>query len=233
MQLPKNISETSAAFKSIYNIDPLTVDQGSSEWMAVKLGVLSASNAKAILSGTDTATRATYMADLVAQVATGIFPEFNAHAMQWGKDHEDAARASYEFATGEKILPLGFTFKDDAFRVGASVDGLVSAKKGFEIKCPYNSKNYIEFLCADKVKPEWKQQVNMCMWVLGLEVWDFAQYDPRMKSKPFHSITIERDEKLMKQFDDVIPQFIADMDKMLAKVGVKFGDQWLRIKAAA
>jgi len=233
MQLPNKFTETAREFESKYGINPLTADQGTSEWMASKLGVLSASNAKAILSGTDTATRATYMAELVAQVATGIFPEVNAYAMAWGKDHEDAARASYEFATGEKILPLGFVFKDGLFRVGASADGLVSAKKGFEIKCPFNSKNYIEFLCENKVKPEWKQQVNMGMWVTGLEVWDFAQYDPRMKSKPFHSITIERDEKLIKQFDDAVPQFIADMDKMLEKVGVKFGDQWLRLKAAA
>lgn len=230
MPLPKNLIDPLIDFNYKYGIGLLNSEQGTEEWMLSKLGVLSASNATAIIAKTDSATRATYMAELVAQVATGIFPEINAYAMQWGKDNEDAARASYEFAAGVKMLQLSFVFKDNTFRVGCSADGLASDKKGVEIKCPFNSKNYVEFLCMDKIKPEWDKQINFSMWVMGLGMWDLVQYDPRMKSNPLHMVTVERDEKLMKTFDDAVPQFISDMDKMLAKVGVKFGEQWERLK---
>lgn len=215
-----------------YGIDLNVAQQGSGTWMQAKLGVLSASNAEAILAGVTTATRATYMADLVAQIATGIFPEVNAAAMNWGKTHEDSARASYEFATDSKIEQVSFIFADANFRIGASPDGFINGKRGVEIKCPYNSKNYIEFLTADKVKPEWLKQANFSMWAFGLKEWDFAQYDPRMKKNPLHKITLLADEKLFAAFDDCVPQFIADMDKMLAKAGFKFGDQLDRLAIA-
>jgi hypothetical protein len=229
MPLPKYITVNNA-FQSKYGINLQAIEQGSEEWMLSKLGVLSASNAQAIIAKADSLTRASYMSDLVAQIATGIFPEINAKAMAWGKDHEDAARASYEFAAGVKMVQLSFVFKDDTFRVGCSADGLVSDKKGAEIKCPFNTANYIQFLCMGKIKPEWKNQVNMCMWVMGIETWDIVQYDPRMKSKPLHIVTVERDEALFKTFEDAVPKFIEDMDKMLETVGVKYGEQWERLQ---
>ena len=198
--------------------------------MTAKLGVLSASNAEAIIAGEKTATRQTYMADLVAQIATGEFPEVSAAALSWGKENEDSARAAYEFETGEKIETFSFIFKDDSFRCGISVDGFVLDSKGIEIKCPYNSKNYIEFLTCDKVKLEWHKQCNFSMWLTGVDRWEFCQFDPRMKKNPFHRITIQRDEELMKKFYDAVPKFISDMDLMLEKAGFKFGEQWSRLK---
>jgi uncharacterized protein YunC (DUF1805 family) len=50
-----------------------------------------------------------------------------------------------------------------------------------------------------------------------------------MKKKPMHIVTVKRDEEKQKTFDDLIPAFIEDMDSMLAKVGIKFGEQWERV----
>ena len=156
--------------------------------------------------------------------------EISSKYLEWGNAHEDAARSNYEFTTGYEVTQVPFVFKDDTFRVGCSPDSLImSAQKGCEIKCPFNTVHFVKFLTEDKLKPEYVWQNQFQMWITDAMVWDAVQYDPRMKTKPMHIVTIERDEKAMKALEDAVPQFIADMDKILEKAGAKFGDHWLRI----
>tara|TARA_R100001086_G_scaffold200856_1_gene117073 strand:+ start:14441 stop:15148 length:708 start_codon:yes stop_codon:yes gene_type:complete len=229
MKTLKQINANLELFASKYGINLSDMTQGSEAWFSAKLGVISASNASKAVAGTTTASRSTYMNELIAQIATGEMRELSAPALDWGNSHEAAARSSYEFVSGHDFHQLGFAFKDATFRVGCSPDALVNEKKGCEIKCPYNTTNYIDFLLDDKLKPEWKWQVQMSMWVLGLEQWDFAQYDPRMKKNPIKIITVDKDEKKFKTLDDAIPQFIKDMDEKLKKAGFTFGEQWERL----
>ena len=56
--------------------------------------------------------------------------------------------------------------------------------------------------------------------------WVFANYDPRCHGKMFHAVTLERDEKMMDTFNDAVPQFLHEMDMMLDRLGLRFGDQW-------
>lgn len=228
MKTIEDINKTLAAFEKKFGIPARDSKQGSDIWFDVKLGVLSASNASRAVAKKGTETRATYMAELVAQVATGLMEEVNSKAMDWGKSHEDAARSHYEFETGNKMIQLPFVFIDDKFREGCSPDGIVSTTKGAEIKCPFNSVHFIKFVTEEKVKLEYQWQNQFTMRVLGAGEWDAVQYDPRMKDYPMHSITVPRDEEMQKQLDELIPEFISDMDKMLKKLGLKFGDQWLR-----
>lgn len=216
-------------FEKTYGIPIQGMPQGSESWFQVKLGVASASNAYKLVAKVDSDTRASYMAQLVAQVCTGIYEEINAKALEWGNTHEDAARSSYEFSTDSLVVEVPFVFKDESCRAGSSPDGLVGLDKGLELKCPFNSENYVKFLTSDAIKSEWKWQNQFNMWVTDAGTWDFGQYDPRMKAKPLHFITVERDEKMQKTLSDAVPQFISDMDKMLEKIGIKFGDHWLRI----
>ncbi len=73
------------------------------------------------------------------------------------------------------------------------------------------------------------------MWVLDADKWDFSMYDPRMQKCPMKTITYERDDKMIKTLEDAVPQFIHDMDLMLKKFGIEFGEQWVRLaeKSAA
>lgn len=228
MKALAEIKETLDVFEKTFGIKAGLAPQGSAEWLRVKLGVISASNASKAVAKRDSETRATYMAELVGQVCTGVVEELNAKALDWGNQHEDAARSSYEFGSGTLITQLPFVFKDTRFREGCSPDGIVNEKKGVEIKCPFNSTNYIKFLTEDKIKPEYVWQYQYTLRVMDADEWDFCQYDPRMRRNPLHVVTVRRDEEKQKIFDEAIPQFIEDMDKMLAKIGVKFGEQWLR-----
>ncbi len=172
-------------------------------------------------------SRQGYMSELVAQVCTGLLPdEISAKALRWGKDHEEDARDAYSAATFEIVGELPFIYKDSSMRVGLSPDGVCSTY-GLELKCPWASRTFIEFAAAEKVRPEYWKQCQFSMWGTDLDRWDFANYDPRMHNcKKLHFITIDRDEKTMVEFDEKGAAFIEDMDKMLAKMGVRFGQQW-------
>ncbi|EKH4221440.1 exonuclease, partial [Escherichia coli] len=50
--------------------------------------------------------------------------------------------------------------------------------------------------------------------------------DPRMKREGLHYVVIERNEKYMANFDEMVPEFIEKMDVALAEIGFVFGEQW-------
>lgn len=234
MKTLSEIESLAKAFHAKFGLDIANAPQGSEAWLWTKLGVISASNASKVVAKKDSETRATYMAELCAQVATGLVADLDGKALDWGKQNEAAARSCYVFSRDVDIVEVPFAFMDDGFRVGCSADGIILEKgkpvaRGVEIKCPYNTANYVKFLVSDKIKPEYEWQYNFCMLVFGAETWDFVQYDPRMHAHPQHIIEVVRDEEKIKKLEDAIPEFIADMDKMLAKIGLEYGSQWKRL----
>ncbi len=68
-------------------------------------------------------------------------------------------------------------------------------------------------------------QVQYSMWVTKICRY-FANYDPRMKREGLHYVVIERNEKYMASFDEMVPEFIEKMDEALAEIGFVFGEQW-------
>ena len=249
------------------------IDQGSSDWFRMKLGVVSASRASEFSAqpklapmpsclyekqgkdhrfihndinyiGTNKAAlqnqiraslpfiygdmRQSYMCELVAQVATETIPnEMNFKQCEWGKDHEDQARAFFELELDVDVDVPAFIYKDATKRFGASPDGLITGKKiGLELKCPFTSKVHVEFICCDKIKPEYIEQCQYSMWVTGYDGWYFASYDPRFTENQLHYVFIKRDEDFMNKYNEAEKQFSADMDTMLDKLNLKFGQQW-------
>jgi len=169
-----------------------------------------------------------YMAELVGQIATGLLPEeMSFKQCEWGKEYEDEARAFFELELGVDVSVPSFIYKDDVKRCGISPDGLIDGKNiGLELKCPYTTKVYVEFATCEKIKKEYLEQCQYSMWVTGYEAWYFANYDPRVKTKKLHWVLIERDQKYMDKYDLAEKNFICDMDKMLAKLDLTFGEQW-------
>jgi hypothetical protein len=169
-----------------------------------------------------------YMCELVAQICTGEIPEeMSFKQCEWGKDHEDEARAHIELELGVDVTVPAFIYRDNDKRFGVSPDGLIDGKKiGLELKVPFTSKVFVEFATCDKIKKEYIEQCQFSMWVTGYEGWYFANYDPRMKSKNLHYTLIERDQKYMDKYDRAEINFIKDMNTMLDKMGVEFGMQW-------
>ena len=207
-------------------LDIVNFEQGSYEWFQAKLGVPSASNIAKVLAKKGTETRAGYLSELVAQVATGEMPEISAKAMDWGKTQESVARSAYELCENVQVEQVGFIYGHNR-RVGCSPDGLVlNIAKGVEIKCPYTSKVHVDFLAMDKIKDEYIKQCQFSLWVTGLETWDFCSFDPRFKKNLLKVHTIQRDQSLMDRFDNEVPEFIKEMDAILERLEIKWGSQW-------
>ncbi|HCS4673893.1 TPA: exonuclease, partial [Escherichia coli] len=76
------------------------------------------------------------------------------------------------------------------------------------------------------IKSAYMAQVQYSMWVTRKDAWYFANYDPRMKREGLHYVVVERDEKYMAGFDEMVPEFIEKMDEALAEIGLVFGEQW-------
>jgi putative phage-type endonuclease len=203
-------------------------DQGSPEWLRAKLGVISASNISKVLAKKGSDTRNGYMMELVGQIATKEMDEFNGKALEWGKVNETAARAAYEFETGNSVTEVGFIYSENK-RCGASPDGIIeNLNKGLEIKNPFTARVHTDFLANDKIKPEYVLQCQFSMWVTGLEQWDFCSFHAKFKAPGtmLKIVTLERDPETMARFDDEVNGFIYEMDKVLAKLGLTFGEQW-------
>ena len=214
----------SKAVKSRFAFNPAEVDQGSTEWLIMKLGVLSASNADKVMAGTKTQGRQTYMASLIKEVAACEPSELAPFKqLEHGKLWEPVARDALAFSLMEDIKEVPFVYSDD-MRSGCSPDGLFGSNSGAEIKCPYDSTHFIKLACFSEAKKAYEKQCQFSMWVTGAEQWVFANYDDRMTLMPkLHHVVFERDDKVMKTLDDCVPQFISDMDKALADIGINFG----------
>lgn len=208
----------------------LQLEQGTDVWLKARLGVLTASCAHDLMPNKKTGKRKesweSYMLQLMSEVCTGKGEEIHAKQLEWGRVNEIAAKAAYEFEAGETVLPGGFIYNMDK-RVGASPDGLIKGKnKGLELKCPFSSETHIDSLLNGAIKDQYITQVQWSMWVTGFDAWAFGSFDPRMKNHMIHIEVIKRDEEMMKLFNELVPQFIKEMDEKLKRLNVNFGDQW-------
>lgn len=194
-------------------IDGLTTldcEQGSEEWLAARLGIPTATGFENIVTaaGKKSASYIKYMAELIEESILGGGDTFKSGFMERGNQLEPQARAAYEFLTGNDVIQVGGVYLNENRDVMVSPDGLIpSLKKGLEIKCPKMS-THIRYLLEGGVPAEYVIQVQANLWVTGYETWDFVSYCPEYQKQTLYLFTAERDEKLMKAFDEHIPQFV-------------------------
>lgn len=171
------------------------MEQGSPEWFAVRLGVITASNFKLVMAGGKGATRKNYMLKLASEIITGLPAEtFTNEYMEWGTKTEPQARAMYEFETGSQVDQVAF-IKHDTMAAGCSPDGLVNGSGLLEIKCPKTT-THIETVLSDKMPSHHMPQVQGQMWISGREWCDFVSFDPRINGRSgFFRKRILRDQK--------------------------------------
>ena len=205
-----------------------SIEQGTDAWLQMRLGVATGSEADALLSDPAKDKYKTYLLQKAAEICTAdIGEQIFSKPIQWGNDHEPEARSIYEFEKLKHVQEVVFIYKDNNRRFGCSPDGLVlEAEHGVEFKCPYTTKVHLDFILNGKIKPEYIKQCQYNMWITGLKKWDFASYDPRMQTNKLHSVTLERDEKMMDKLDEAAERFSRDLDVMLAKLDTAFGAQW-------
>ena len=194
----------------------VTCEQGTEEWYNARLGKVTASRFKDVMTnGRGSAaskTAESYMMQLIAESLTqNVVNEFSTPATKWGTDNEPAARSLYEWRTGVPIEEVGFATIADCDKVGASTDGLIGDEMCVEIKCPYNSVNHLRTIETGVPKVyEW--QIQGQLWVLDRTFCEFISYDPRMpESYRMVTFEVERDEDMIDMLRDRVGRFVEVM----------------------
>lgn len=115
--------------------------QGSDEWHAARLGILTASECKHIVTPTlkaaDNEKTRTHVWEIAAQrISKYVEPSYIGDDMLRGWEDEVHARLKYEEFTGNAVEEVGFITNDKwGFTIGYSPDGcVVGAKGGIECK---------------------------------------------------------------------------------------------------
>ena len=173
--------------------------QGSEEWFAARLGIVTASRFKDVLNSG--AGRGMYMKCLADEKRKGIpYEGYQSNAMKNGHTYEPFARQFYEDKYGVTVEQVGFVRWG---QIGCSPDGLVGDDGGVEIKCS-EGKSHREILKKQKMPVTHIPQVQGNMWVADLlysnrkrrKWWDFISYTPfpQEQEEPFYCTRIERDD---------------------------------------
>jgi putative phage-type endonuclease len=197
------------------------MEQGSTEWFAIRCGKATASRICDAIARTKTgwgASRANYMAELIIERLTGQPAErFTNAAMQWGTDKEPEARAAYEYQHECAVEQIGFVHHPSIAMSGASPDGLVGADGMVEIKCP-NTATHLDTLLGQKVPEKYVTQMQWQMACTGRKWCDFVSYDPRLPSHMQLFIKrIERDDKAIADMEQMVRDFL---DEVAAKIAM-------------
>jgi len=197
-----------------------TVEQGSTEWMALRCGLLTASEMKLIVTPTLKAAsndkERSHMYELLAQRITGyVEPSYISDGMLRGMEDEIEARLQYA-KTYAPVQEVGFItndkfqFKDapdGGFTIGYSPDALVGDDGLIECKSR-NQKYQIMTLCnyvsADTIDPDFMIQCQTGLLVSERKWIDLVSYCGGL---PMATVRVFPDEKIQAAILDAATAF--------------------------
>ena len=198
-----------------------TVEQGTDEWLSLRLGMPTASNFKKIFtaSGKPSTSADDYMHELIAEEMSGV-PTFTkvTDDMQRGLDLENEAVGIYEFLFDVQTVVVGFVTNNEQ-TYGCSPD-----RFNLEVKCP-KDKNHIKWALADKVPTDHFCQVQGCMWVCEQDSWDFLSYTQSIGT---FCTTVYRDEKWIDGMQKEMDKFLNKKHEALHKLTQQEGNRYAR-----
>lgn len=156
------------------------VVQGSDEWLAMRCGLITASEMKLILTPTlkvanNEKTRAHAYELAFQRLTQYVEPQYVSDAMLRGQEDEIYARAAY----AEHYAPVtecGFITRDfGGFTIGYSPDGLVGDDGLIECKSR-DGKYQVQTIATNAVPEEYVLQLQTGLLVTGREWIDFISY---------------------------------------------------------
>lgn len=203
------------------------LQQGTDAWLAARVGRVTASRVADVIARTKTgygASRANYMAELVAERLTGQPADrFTNAAMQWGTEKEPDARAAYAFLHDVDVVEVGFVEHPRIIMTGASPDGLVGEDGLVEIKAP-NTATHIETLLSASVAGKYVTQMHWQMACTGRAWCDFVSYDPRMPADMRLFVKrVHRDDALVAELEQEVAAFLAELDAKVTALRSRYG----------
>ena len=196
------------------------IEQGSAEWLAQRLGKVTASRIGDLMARTKTgygASRANYAAQLVAERLTGASePSYTSKEMQWGTEQEPFARDAYAFVRDHDVELAGFHEHPLIPMSGASPDGLVGSDGLVEIKCP-NTATHIETLVSGTIAGKYLLQMQWQMACTERQWCDFVSFDPRLPpSMQLWVKRVPRDDAKIAEIAQEVRSFLSEVEATVA-----------------
>lgn len=159
------------------------VQQGSEQWIALRLGRISASSMDKIISPTGKrSTQADkYMNQLLAEFITGESAEtFKGNRYtERGHELEEEAADYYAMMKRVDVVKIGYCTTDDGL-VGCSPDRLIGNDGLLEIKVP-DPGTAVEYMLSGKLEQEYRPQLQAQLYVTGRKWVDIMCYLPKAK----------------------------------------------------
>ncbi|WP_223528299.1 lambda exonuclease family protein [Pseudomonas sp. A-RE-23] len=194
------------------------IAQGTPEWLALRLGIATASELDCLLvSGKGEAgfgvAAFTYMDQLIGERITEEAAEipFQTKATIRGHDQEMVARSLYEGREEVSATQVGIILNHG---IGYSPDGLVGDNGLIEIKTKL-PKFQVGVILADEVPKEHIPQCQGGLWVSEREWIDFISYWPGM---PLFVKRMYRDEVMIRKIAERVKTFYEILDERMNKV---------------
>lgn len=195
------------------------IDQGSEEWLKLRLGVATASNFDKII--TTTGKESESLKKYALQLATELMletpePSFKNDVMARGNELESLARDAYQEQTF-KVVEQITMFKSDCGNFGYSPDGLVDDDGLVEIKCPIATTHF-KYLLDNKMPTDYWQQVQGGLWVSQRKWIDFVSFNSYFRDKKLFIVRVERDEEYIAKLAELANKVILIRDEYLNKL---------------
>ena len=190
------------------------LQQNTPEWLAVRLGKFTASDATAI--GNSDPGLLTLCFEKAAEILTGKIAEgYTNGDIERGHELEEMARNSYELKTGVQVKQVGFIEADEM--VGCSPDGLIKEDGMQEIKCK-NDVNFARFLFDRKIDPAHEWQMQMQLLVSGRQWVDYVLFNPNFGDRSTIITRIARDESKIKKLEAGLAKGKEQLAAILAEI---------------
>lgn len=194
------------------------IEQGTPEWLALRLGIATASELDCLLVSGKHPTgfgvaAFTYMDQLIGERITEEAAElpFQTKATIRGHEQEGVALSLYEAREEVKVQKVGIILNRG---IGYSPDGLVGTDGLIEIKTKL-PKFQVGVILSGEVPKEHVAQCQGGLWASDREWIDFISYWPGM---PLFVKRAYRDEALISKISERVKSFYEILDERMNKV---------------
>jgi len=201
-------------------------DAEKAAWLSQRCGKLTASRMADAMDltakGADSAKRKALKVELLAERLTGdTVPHFVNSFMQWGLEQEPAAKAAYELASGQMILPCGFYDHPQIADFGATPDGLIP-QGVIEFKCAQTT-THLTWMLAGGVPEQHKPQILSQLACTGRERAVFVSFDPRIKDERKRLFIAEWTpaKEEIQAVEEAARKFLAEVEEMFIQITEK------------
>jgi predicted phage-related endonuclease len=211
-------------------------EQRSPEWFAARVGLLTATDAAAMLStkkrgGAEEPVGKWRLRVRMAREGLYGTPSRRAHfeseAMRLGRENEAEGLGAYEAETGELVQTVGF-LRHETLPIGCSPDGIVGAwEGGLELKSPEEHTHW-QYVEDGKLPNEYVAQVTHSLFVTGLPWWDFCSYCPDFgDGVRLFRVRVSRADVDLDAYALALQLFLSEVEREQDKMRARSGAQEL------